>query len=202
MESCTFHKKKNYAVSAEKNDIDYTVNIVNSILSVDRSYISNYRAQNLVKTEGGIQANVQDCLLFVTDDTGEDPLYQNDFETWENDPPDAFNSSAFPNMGYSTEATVVQQEVEKAPHAFALYSNYPNPFNPSTTIVYQLDQSRHVTLSIHDIQGRMVETLIDDFQNSGIYKIKFDGRHLPSGVYIYHLSTPTQFSSRKMVLVQ
>jgi hypothetical protein len=88
------------------------------------------------------------------------------------------------------------------PQKFMLYQNYPNPFNPSTTISYDLPQRAHVKLTVYNILGQEVATLVDKEQEPGRYNVKFDASGLPSGVYFYTLQTPYFTKTNKMVLVK
>jgi hypothetical protein len=88
------------------------------------------------------------------------------------------------------------------PTKFALHQNYPNPFNPSTTISYDLPVRSRVKLSIYNILGQEVATLVNDEQEPGRYDVKFDASGLPSGVYFYTLQTPYFTKTNKMVLVK
>ena len=90
---------------------------------------------------------------------------------------------------------------------FVLDQNYPNPFNPETTIRFRLDRSQPVSLTIYDIQGRVVTTLVDGYTAAGAHAITWNGRNhagLPvaSGVYVYRLSTTEEIFTRKMVLTR
>jgi hypothetical protein len=93
---------------------------------------------------------------------------------------------------------------------FRLQQNYPNPFNPSTTIRYTLPQSAQVTLQIYDVTGREIATLVDEKSSAGDYRVKFNGKNLPSGIYFYRLnardiskSAKSLFSqTRKLVLLK
>ncbi len=89
-----------------------------------------------------------------------------------------------------------------APVGFALYKNYPNPFNPATVISYQLPGYSRVSLKVYDILGREIKTLVNDFQNKGIHKINFDGSRLASGVYIYKLTAGNYTAAGKMILMK
>ncbi len=81
-------------------------------------------------------------------------------------------------------------------------SNYPNPFNPTTTISYTLKERDHITLIVFDILGKEVTRLVDGIQTEGEHSINFDGSSLPSGIYIYRL-TGTNFNiSKKMLLIK
>lgn len=94
----------------------------------------------------------------------------------------------------------------KAPaitHKFELFQNYPNPFNPITRIDYQLAKYGHVTLTVYDIVGREVKTLVNAYQNAGKYSVNFDAGQLASGVYFYKLVSSTGFIQlHKMLLVK
>lgn len=93
------------------------------------------------------------------------------------------------------------------PKEFALYQNFPNPFNPSTTIDYDLPVSSHVSLKIFDILGRKIETLVDEFQQAGNHSAQYlSNAELPSGVYFYQLAidggAKNFISIKKMMLLK
>jgi hypothetical protein len=71
------------------------------------------------------------------------------------------------------------------PQAFALQQNFPNPFNPTTTIRYDLPRAVRVSLKVYDILGREVVTLVDSRQDAGFKTVEWDGSAVPSGVYVY-----------------
>lgn len=87
-----------------------------------------------------------------------------------------------------------------APGEFALMNNYPNPFNPSTVIEFSVKTREFVTLSVYNISGELVSTLLSNELNPGKYSIAFDARGLASGIYIYRLSSPSGNIVRKMIL--
>jgi hypothetical protein len=91
---------------------------------------------------------------------------------------------------------------QPAPAHFALAQNYPNPFNPSTMIEYSVPRTGNVTLTVFDLSGREVKTLIRGTQESGLHRVTFDGTGLASGVYLYRLSTESQTAIRKFVLLK
>lgn len=88
------------------------------------------------------------------------------------------------------------------PQDFQLKHNYPNPFNPTTTIEYRLPSSCFVSLKVYDMLGREVATLVDRELSPGFYKSQFDGSNLPSGVYIVRLIAGNYSKSRKMLLIK
>ncbi|MCX7610195.1 MAG: T9SS type A sorting domain-containing protein, partial [Ignavibacterium sp.] len=83
-----------------------------------------------------------------------------------------------------------------------LSQNYPNPFNPSTTIEFSIASKERVTLSIYNLLGELVETLINEELEAGVYRINFNGSNLTSGIYVYHIHAGNFSASKKMVLVK
>ena len=88
------------------------------------------------------------------------------------------------------------------PTSFQLKQNFPNPFNPSTTISYQLSEASNVKLNVYDILGRQVAALIDGKQNPGNYKVRFDASKMASGVYFYRFEVKNYAATRKMAVIK
>jgi len=88
------------------------------------------------------------------------------------------------------------------PTSYALHAAYPNPFNPSATIPFDLPQSGRTTLKVYDLLGRVVATLAEGPLSAGYHTARFDAGQLPSGVYIYRLSVGHFTESRKMVVLK
>ncbi|MGE5352419.1 MAG: CHRD domain-containing protein [Acidobacteriota bacterium] len=88
------------------------------------------------------------------------------------------------------------------PEKFALEQNYPNPFNPSTSIRFSLPATGLVNLTIYNMLGQRVQTLMNQQMNAGSYEVKFDASALPSGMYIYRLSAGDNISVKKMMLLK
>ena len=88
------------------------------------------------------------------------------------------------------------------PTVYSLEQNFPNPFNPATTIKYQLPKAGFVTLKIYDILGKEVATLVNENKVAGRFSVEFNASKLPSGVYIYELKSPDFTSCKKMVLTK
>lgn len=89
-----------------------------------------------------------------------------------------------------------------SPAKFDLSQNYPNPFNPATVINYQLATNSFVTLKVYDVLGNEVAILINEEKPAGVYKTKFNGKNLVSGIYIYKLSTGNYTASKKMMILK
>ena len=87
-------------------------------------------------------------------------------------------------------------------HAFRLYNNFPNPFNPVTTIRYEIPVACIVSLKIYNLLGQVVASLIDGNQQAGAYEVKWNASGLASGVYFYKLETPTFREIKKLVLIK
>lgn len=85
---------------------------------------------------------------------------------------------------------------------FELRANYPNPFNPTTRIVYSIPTSEFVTLGVYDVLGREVATLVNEEKSGGVYEIDFTASNLSSGLYIYKIKAGSFVESRKMMLMK
>jgi 5'-nucleotidase len=104
----------------------------------------------------------------------------------------------------------VDEDEPMVPHEFVLDQNFPNPFNPSTTISYALPTQAFVTLKVYNVIGQEVKTLVNRDQQAGSYQVKFDGAGLASGVYFYRLEArPTEsgqvghfVESKRLVLLK
>ena len=107
-----------------------------------------------------------------------------------------------------SEAMSVERTDIAIPNIFILNQNYPNPFNPNTVIEFTLGQEQLISLNIFDIQGRLINSLINnDYYKTGSYNISWDGTNnmgtqVPSGMYIYKLIGQNHSHIRKMVLMK
>ena len=88
------------------------------------------------------------------------------------------------------------------PQGYVLENAYPDPFNPSTRIEYRLPALSHVSLTVYDVLGRTVATLVDGLQNPGVHSVTFDAVGLPSGVYFYRLKAGTYQAAKKLLLLK
>jgi len=90
------------------------------------------------------------------------------------------------------------------PVSVSLGKNYPNPFNPVTTIPYQISEATRVSLGIYNVSGEKIVVLKNEFNPSaaGFYKVTFDASNLGSGVYFYRLETDKYKMSRKLLLIK
>ena len=88
------------------------------------------------------------------------------------------------------------------PQTHSLSQNYPNPFNPITAIEYQLSSDVDVDLSVFDLEGKKVATLVSGTQTGGSHSVYFDASMLPGGIYIYRLQAGNWFDTKKMLLIK
>ena len=86
------------------------------------------------------------------------------------------------------------------PRVTELEQNFPNPFNPTTTIQYRLADKGFVNLTVYDLLGNRIVILVNGIQNKGNYNVNFNGSNLASGVYIYRLKTSKYFITKKFIL--
>jgi len=102
---------------------------------------------------------------------------------------------------------VVDDESESLPKTFWLSDNFPNPFNPATTIEYGLPRRSHVKMGVYDIMGRRVRTLVDREEAAGWHMITWDGMNddgesVATGIYFYRLIAGTNTETKKMLLLK
>jgi len=102
----------------------------------------------------------------------------------------------------SSLSTNIQDEVSEVPSEFVLSQNYPNPFNPTTSIEFSLPQAANVNLSVYDVIGRRVAVLVSGQMTAGRHNVNFNASNLPSGMYLYRLTTPSGAITQKMILMK
>jgi hypothetical protein len=88
------------------------------------------------------------------------------------------------------------------PKNYSLFQNYPNPFNPVTTIKFDIPKESYVKVSVFDILGNEVQTLINENLKAGEYKVTWDASKYSSGIYFYKLQSGDFTQTRKMLLVK
>jgi hypothetical protein len=94
------------------------------------------------------------------------------------------------------------EDESEIPGQFALKPNYPNPFNPSTTISFTIPESGAVKLSVYNSLGEKVENLINGSIDAGIHEVTFNAQDLTSGVYYYRIEYNGKQSTEKMILMK
>ncbi|UCC78614.1 MAG: T9SS type A sorting domain-containing protein [Candidatus Zixiibacteriota bacterium] len=93
-------------------------------------------------------------------------------------------------------------ENKNPPQDFFIEQNYPNPFNASTTIRFTLPEPQNAKLTVYDLLGRQVKTLLDEYRQAGIHAVTFEAAHLSSGVYFYRLQAGEKIETKRMLLLK
>ncbi len=111
------------------------------------------------------------------------------------------------SYGLNQAASLGQVQVQTRPEIFGLADNYPNPFNPETTLKYQLPEAVDVKLEVYNVVGQVVRTLVASRQNAGRYVAQWDatndnGQPLSSGIYFYHIQAGDFQKTKKMLLLK
>jgi hypothetical protein len=98
--------------------------------------------------------------------------------------------------------TSLRDPLYQIPHKFSLFQNYPNPFNPVTMIKYQIPINSDVELSIYNLLGQKVTTMVNEHQQAGFHQVEWDASGISSGVYFYQLVSGEYREVRKMMLLR
>ncbi len=88
------------------------------------------------------------------------------------------------------------------PNNYSLEQNYPNPFNPTTSIFYSINNREAVNITVYDLLGNKIKTLVNEVKSAGSYTISFNASNYPSGVYFYQMKTENYVSTKKMLLLK
>jgi lysophospholipase L1-like esterase len=174
------------------------------------SYYNQYSeaCRNSVNQWIRTKGNFDGCIDF--DKAMRDPLDTTRLvSTYQNDGlhPDAagyttMGESIDPRLFMGDPGSGIGQNSEDLPRTAVLGQNYPNPFNPSTTISFSVPTRSFVSVKVFDSLGREVRDLVSEIQERGRYAVNFDASALPSGMYIYKLSSGNFTQAKKMVMVK
>ena len=105
------------------------------------------------------------------------------------------------NLGGGTVG-IQDEETEEIPTEFSLSQNFPNPFNPTTTIQFLLPKSGDVTLKIYNLLGEEVKTLVNEYKEIGNHSVQFNANNLASGMYLYRLQSGDFIEVKKMIFLK
>ncbi len=115
---------------------------------------------------------------------------------------DGANQQGLPFIIYGTNITGISNNNTGIPGSYNLKQNYPNPFNPSTKISFDLPKQDFVKISVYDMSGKEVETLLNRVVDAGSFTVDFDASKLSTGVYFYKMITSDFAATKKMILVK
>ena len=110
-------------------------------------------------------------------------------------------------MAVVNSITTSTDEDMLSPEIFALHQNYPNPFNPETNISYDLSKDGAVSITVYDMRGTLVKTLINGFQSSGYKSVQWNATNnqsepVSAGVYLYKIQAGDFVDTKKMILLK
>ena len=90
----------------------------------------------------------------------------------------------------------------QSPDEYKLYNNYPNPFNPSTTIRYSIPEASFTSITVYDALGNIVSSMVNETKSAGTYNVEFDASNLSSGIYYYTIHAGSFRETKKMILIK
>jgi len=126
----------------------------------------------------------------------------NNMIRWWSDSNDEWQNASYFGTVNLVAGTAVEQDAPAVVSTFKLNQNYPNPFNPSTNISYSIAKMSPVTLTVYNLMGEQIATLVDEVKPAGEYNVSFDASNLTSGVYLYTLNTDGKVFTNKMMLMK
>jgi hypothetical protein len=213
VDHCTFYQVGNDAIRVDDNEFPADLKATNSIFMDVNNIIDADRGTALycdTLNTGGFNV---DTLEVIENIYAEDPEFAD---------PDNYNfmvSDFFKEIAIGSDGVVVGDvnwafvptgvatHKENVPASFSLKQNYPNPFNPATSINYTLNKDIHVKLSVYNILGQKIKTLIDKQQTAGQHVVHWEGKNgagqqVSTGVYIYKLEAGDFSKTMKMLLLR
>ncbi len=144
----------------------------------------------------------EDAEFFVVDSLSFGALADDISYGRKTDGDDEWVTFEIPTPGSANLVSTSKETEINHPENVVLYQNYPNPFNPVTTISYQLNTTSNVQITIFSIDGKLVQTLVNEQKPAGLHTIELNGVSLASGTYLYRLTTPNLTITRKLVLLK
>ena len=107
-----------------------------------------------------------------------------------------------PGQQNTVTVAIAPNDSREIPEKFNLMQNYPNPFNHSTVILFQISEPSFVKLSVYDLNGRLIETLVNEYRNPGYYAVHWNAENVVSGIYFYRIEAGSLSSVKKCLLVK
>jgi hypothetical protein len=168
------------------------------------------------ETEEIVQTLVEGQVMFVDTSSsiayswiGKESFLLAEIESMEGEDNPNFTQADFVQLTTSLDAlnALIDNGQVTMPDDLVLYANYPNPFNPSTTIRFDVPQAGTVNLTVYDLNGRRIATLVDENMAAGSHQVSWNGRDasgisVASGVYVYRLQQMNRTLNRKLTLLR
>jgi len=199
-------------------EIFYTDWSLSSIATIAYSNVKGGQEEIVTNNNGTINwlnGNVRNDPLFIDPENDDFNLQEGSpcidtgtpFYIWQGDtlinlPVYAYEGNA-PDIGaYESPYTVGIIVGDFFPTEFALFQPYPNPFNPATTIEFSIPLSGIVTLTVYDVLGRRVETILNEFRDIGYHKVQWSASDVPSGIYFIQMNADGFHQVKKVLVVR
>ncbi len=181
--------------------------IFNPLVDVDTGFFAGIRMSTVAGDSVGLVSTDDGCTAVTNSwEQWNDSTWHTIESSWQNDTggPLKIDFAVFPVLQTNPTAVTGKKQL---PAGFALQQNFPNPFNPSTTITYMTSQNTWVTLKIFNLTGQEIRTLVNEFQTTGSRTVKWDGvknngTSAASGMYVYKLNAGNVTESRRMLLLK
>ena len=165
---------------------------------------------NTAITVWGDDSQTEEIDGFKAGDTMHYSLWQKDKDmeypaiaVYQQDSPVVYETNGLSVLeDLSVEVTDVESMAGSMSTDYILRQNYPNPFNPKTVIRYSLPVTGHIDLSVYNVLGQKIATLVSQNQNAGSYDVEWDASNLTSGVYIYRLQAGSHVDTKRMILMK
>ncbi|MFA6469422.1 MAG: T9SS type A sorting domain-containing protein [Bacteroidota bacterium] len=181
-----------------------TGSTVNDTTNIDNGYSAELRVRldKLGFTPAANKVNLS-VAMSIFDPDG----YQHPMNSWDSARGTYYKSWWGGEWGgtfktISVPNTTGVEDLGELPLTFALHQNYPNPFNPSTTIRYAIPMTSPVVITIYNMLGQEITTLVNKEQKPGNYEVKFDAGRFASGIYIYRINAGSFNETKKMMLIK
>jgi hypothetical protein len=188
--------------SISSHNFDYYITLAKIGESTERSllYFSNSSFNHWLY-------KIYDPLNGQLNDSGQTSTHVRGFQVTKDQENDGIDEYYFlsQNTVYIYNLTMgsgIDDDKSILPNNYCSVSNYPNPFNSSTEIQFELSQPFQVNLKIYNIEGRETAILLDDYLNSGKYYIKWDAKNVPSGIYFVRLAANNNIATHKLILLK
>jgi len=167
-----------FGYATSPNGVDWTKDTMNPVFTPSQ----DPHAGNIIEIPSVVLYNIQDTVYYY--------MYYD------------YGTSSGIGFARDTDYIVNVETITHSLNSYELYQNFPNPFNPATTIKYQIPEISFVTLKIFDILGNEIETLVNEEKTGGIYESTWNAATLPSGIYFYHLKAGSFVETKKMILLK
>ena len=198
-----------WGANAPVKSVNFADSVISNIITTPYTNcdgISLDRNENVYISTWGIQSVVKYDINFINPPVIVTGGLSNPADIYVNKFSDTL---AVPNAGNSTvtfyflnNPVSVNQSGSEMPDNFYLNQNFPNPFNPTTSLEFGISELGLVSLKVYDISGKEVMTLVNEVKQAGFYTVNFNGADLSNGIYFYTLSAGSFIATKRMLLIK